>query len=142
MNAQLITQARPEEISPLRLIKSDLKILNIQYNRALNFISAVGWSTNQDTWVKYLQILADIESHLLHRDELNIYFKINMLNTSSTKYIFKIIKKLNQAHSQGKKIKLFWSCNTEHENEMIETGLDLRGLSNFSFEINYAGKKY
>lgn len=142
MNAQMITRTRQEEESPLRLIKSELKVLNIQYNRALNIISAIGWSTSQDTWVKYLQILADIESHLLQRDELNIYLKLNMINTSSTKYIFKIIKKLNQAYSQGKKVRLFWSCNTEHDSEMIDTGLDLRGLSHFPFEINYAGKKY
>jgi len=129
-------------VDQMRVVKSDLRVFNVKYYRPLNLITVAGWSVTQDAWVMYCQMLGDIESHLMAKEELNIYFKLNLFNTSSIKYLFKIIKKLNEAYEQGKDVKIYWSCNTENENEIIDAGMDLRGLSDFPFEISYAGETY
>jgi hypothetical protein len=138
MNAQAITMNYQEEVSPMKVVKSEFKVFNVRYLESLNLITAVGWSITNDAWIKYCQILADIELHLKRRDALKIYFKLELFNTSSAGYLFKIIKRLNKAHAEGKEVKVFWSCATENENEMVEAGLDMAGLCDFKFQISYA----
>ncbi|MEP1114880.1 MAG: SiaC family regulatory phosphoprotein, partial [Ekhidna sp.] len=121
MNALTITPTHQEEVSPLHLVKSDLKVFKVRYLESLNLITAVGWSITDDAWLKYCELLADIESHLVNRDELTIYFKYELFNSSSAAYLFKIIRRFNEAHSKGKTVKIYWSCNSNNENEMVET---------------------
>ncbi|MEQ9468294.1 MAG: SiaC family regulatory phosphoprotein [Ekhidna sp.] len=137
MNAQVAFMDQQQEVSPLRVVKAISKIFNIRYMENLNLMMVTGWSITDDAWIKYCQMLADIESHLRVREELNIYFKFELFNTSSAKYLFKIIKRLNKAHKEGKMVKIYWSCSaSEHENEMIESGLDFASMSDFQFKIS------
>lgn len=136
MNAQMNTSRDSYEIAPMQLIKSDLKVFNVRYLPSLNLITATGWSITDDAWVKYCQLLADIESQMIHRDELTIYFKLELFNTSSARYIFKIVNRLNKAHANGKHVKIYWSSQVENEDEMIDAGLDLAGLCDFPFKIS------
>lgn len=139
MNAQTITHNYQEEISPLRVVKSDLKVFNVRYLGSLNLMIAVGWSITDDAWVKYCQMMVDIEHHLKRNEELKVYFKLELINTSSAKYLFKVIKQLNKAHAAGKSVKIYWSCaSTDYGSEMVETGLDMAGMSDFSFQITEA----
>lgn len=138
MNVQVAYINQQHEESPLRVVKDDWRIFNVRYMENLNLITAVGWSITDDAWIKYCQVLADIESHLRTKEELNVYFKYELYNTSSTRYLFKIIKRLNEAHRDGKKVKIYWSCATENESAMIESGLDLADMCDFEFKISYA----
>ncbi len=128
-----------EVVSPLRLVKSELKVFNVRYLNTLNLIMATGWSITDDAWIKYCQMMADIELHLKRNEELKIYFKLEIINTSSAGYLFKIIKQLNKAHADGKHVKIYWSCSSaDYGKEMVETGLDLAGMSDFNFQITEA----
>ncbi len=137
MNVQMIHNAHKELESPLELVKSELKVFNVRYLESLNLITAVGWSVTDDAWAKYCEILANIESHLLNKNSLNIYFKLELFNSSSAKYLFKIIKRLNEAFLNGKDVKIYWSCASSNEQEMIDTGLDLAGMCDFPFKISH-----
>ncbi|MEO1255671.1 MAG: SiaC family regulatory phosphoprotein [Bacteroidota bacterium] len=132
----IYTEIQETELE-LRLIKSEVKVFNTRYREGLNLLTAVGWSVTEDTWAKYCQMLADIESHLTKKNSLKVYFKLELFNSSSAKYIFKIIKKLNTAFHSGKDIKMYWSCATSNEREMIDTGLDLAGMCDFPFKISH-----
>lgn len=138
MSAQALYINHQSGISPLRVVKDDTRVFNIRYIENLNLITVVGWSITDDAWIKYCQMLADIESHLRTREDLNIYFKYDLFNTSSAKYIFRIINRLNKAHADGKQVKVFWSCASGNESEMIESGLDLADMCDFKFSISYA----
>ncbi|MEP0987611.1 SiaC family regulatory phosphoprotein [Ekhidna sp.] len=135
MNAQMTTSYDSYETSPLQLVKSDLKYFNVQYLRTLNLITATGWSITDDAWIKYYQLLADIESQMIHSDELTVYFKLELFNTSSARYILKIINRLNKGHANGKKVKIYWSTQVENEAETMDASLELSGLCDFPFEI-------
>ena len=109
------------------MVKSDLKVFNVRYLGSLNLMIAVGWSITDDAWVKYCQMMADIEHHLKRNEELKVYFKLEL------------IKQLNKAHAAGKSVKIYWSCaSTDYGSEMVETGLDMAGMSDFSFQITEA----
>lgn len=137
MNAQMIGINNHENQSPLRVVKSELKVFQVRYLKSLNLITAKGWSITDDAWINYCQILADIESHMLRNDELTIYFKYELFNTSSAGYLFKIIQRLNRAHANGKTVKIYWSCNSNNEEEMIDVGMDLAGMCDFAFKISH-----
>ncbi|WP_424963645.1 SiaC family regulatory phosphoprotein [Ekhidna sp.] len=139
MNAQEITQNCQEGTSPLRVVKSDLKVFTVRYLESLNLITAVGWSITDDAWIKYCQMMADIELHLKRNEELKVYFKLELMNTSSAKYLFKVLQRLNEAHASGKDVKIYWSCaSADYSREMVETGLDMAGMCDFSFQITEA----
>ncbi|WP_370087439.1 SiaC family regulatory phosphoprotein [Ekhidna sp.] len=139
MTAQILSNNCHEEVSPLRLIKSELKVFNVRYLKTLDLIMVTGWSITDDAWIKYCQMMADIELHLKRNEVLKIYFRLEIMNTSSAGYLFKIIKRLNRAHAEGKAIKIFWSCSSaDYGNEMVETGLDIAGMCDFKFQITEA----
>ena len=125
-----------DSISTLQLIKSELKALSIRYLEQLNLITVVGWSISDEVWVKYLQMLEDIETHLRYKGYLNIYFKLELFDSTSARYLFKIIKKLNMASSDGKSIKIYWSCSFFNRDEMEEMGHDLEEMCDFPFQIS------
>ncbi len=136
MSAQMLYNNIQEEVSPLRVVKSDLKVFTTRYLESLNLITAVGWSVTDDAWIKYCQMLADIESHLMRKDELTVYFKYELFNSSSASYLFKIIQRLNKAHANGKTVKIYWSCTTTNENEILDMGLDFAPMCDFQFKIS------
>ncbi|MEP1033541.1 SiaC family regulatory phosphoprotein [Ekhidna sp.] len=136
MSAQMIHTNIQEEISPLRLVKSELKVFTTRYLESLNLITAVGWSVTDDAWIKYCQILADMETHLLRKDDLTIYFKFELFNSSSASYLFKIIQRFNDAHAAGKTVKIYWSCALDDDNEMLDAGLDFAAMCDFQFKIS------
>ncbi|WP_420577660.1 SiaC family regulatory phosphoprotein [Ekhidna sp.] len=127
------------EVSPLRVVKSDPKVFTVRYLETLNLILATGWSITDDAWIKYCQMMSDIELHLKRNEELNIYFKLELFNTSSATYLFKIIRRLNEAHKKGKSVKIYWSCAAEYNDDaMLEAGLDMAGMCDFKFQITEA----
>ncbi|MEO9872482.1 SiaC family regulatory phosphoprotein [Ekhidna sp.] len=136
MNALTINETHQEEVSPLHLVKSELKVFKVHYLGSLNLITVVGWSITDDAWIKYCEMLANIESHFVNRDELAIHFKYELFNTSSAAYMFKIIQRLNKAHAAGKTVKIYWSYTSSNEDEMVDMGLDLSEMCDFEFKIS------
>ncbi|WP_425390702.1 SiaC family regulatory phosphoprotein [Ekhidna sp.] len=139
MNAQLLDMDYQQEVSPLYVTKSKLKEFSVGYLKSISLITATGWSATEDAWIKYCQMLADIETHLKDQDELKIYFNLEILNATSVGYLFKIIKRLNEAHTDGKQVKVYWRCSSATcGEEMVDTGLDMAGMSDFEFQITKA----
>ncbi|MEM9895364.1 MAG: SiaC family regulatory phosphoprotein [Bacteroidota bacterium] len=113
----------------------DQRQLNINYLTNLNLITIRGWSIAQNIQSKYDELLLTIDGHLETKNNLNIHCKYELFNSSSLKCILNMIKKLNQHWRAGRDVKIFWSI-TDGEDEMLEMGLDLRGLCDFRFQIS------
>ena len=133
-------QMRTQQIVPPVFMKKNAedRVFQVRYLQGLNLVSVKGWSITADVHDKYSQLLLDIRSHLIVRDTLNVHFKYDLFNGTTAKYLFRIIKAMNNAHRDGKTVKIYWSCDTENEKEMIETGLDYAGMCDFNFEITYS----
>ena len=123
------------ELTQMRVSKNRRNTFEVRYIRRLSLVIVVGWSITKDTTAKYAALLEDIHDHFLTNNQLVVFFKYNLFNTSSASYLFKIIKKLNNAYKDGKEVKIYWSCTEEEE--MVDIGLDLAGMSDFPFKITY-----
>ncbi len=134
MNSQNLYQSKSDAL--LELVRNELKVFNTLYLGNLNLMTAVGWSVTDEACKKYCQMLTNIEYHLHSKDNLNIYFKLELFNTSSVKYLLSIIKRLNQAFAKGKKVKIYWSFATCNEEEILDAGVDLAGMCDFPFKIS------
>ncbi len=117
--------------------KTHDRIFQVRYLQSLNLVTVRGWSLTKEIHQKYSQLIINIDQHLDRSNCLNIHFKYELFNSSSLKYIFQIIKKMNEAHAAGKLVKIFWSCTSVNESEMIEMGLDLMDMCDFKFQISY-----
>ncbi|MEP1094104.1 MAG: SiaC family regulatory phosphoprotein [Cyclobacteriaceae bacterium] len=131
-----ITHALP--VHPMmKVVRDEERIFQTRYLQGLNLITVRGWSVTTDIHIKYTQLLTDIQTHFVSSDSLNLHIKYELFNSSSLRYLFKIIKTLNEAHAKGKAIKIYWSCASSNEAEMIDMGLDLANMSDFKFQISY-----
>jgi hypothetical protein len=107
---------------------------HIRANHHLNSIYISGWSIDPDVAQKYERVVSFITAHLSRADELTIYIKYQLFNTTTAKYLFDIIKLLNTYHAKGKQVEIHWDCG-ELMDEMLDTGFDLAQLCNFDFKI-------
>lgn len=120
-----------------RIQRDEDRIFQTRYLEQLNLITVMGWSITRDIHEKYEQLLKDLIGHFKFSKCLNIHFKYDLFNSSSLKYLFKIIKALNHAHRSGNKVTVYWSCNSKNDSEMVDMGLDLANISDFKFDISY-----
>lgn len=125
------------ENTPRRVVRDEDRMFQTRYLQGLNLVTVRGWSVTNDINEKYTQLLNDIRNHFEISNSLNLHFKFELFNNTTLRYLFKIIKILNEAHAKAKSVKIYWSCATENESEMIDMGLDLANMSDFQFKISY-----
>jgi len=65
---------------------------------------------------------------------LDINFRLVYFNTSSSKWIFQMLKILEGAYKSGKKLNINWFCEEDDE-VMLEAGEDYHSLLKMPFHI-------
>ena len=65
---------------------------------------------------------------------MSINFKLAYFNTSSSKWIFQMLKILEEAYKNGKNININWFCDEDDE-VMYEAGEDYNSLLKMPFNI-------
>jgi len=65
---------------------------------------------------------------------LNINFRLAYFNTSSSKWIFQMLKILEGAYKNGKNLNINWFCEEDDE-VMLEAGEDYHSLLKMPFHI-------
>ncbi|MEM9337769.1 MAG: SiaC family regulatory phosphoprotein [Bacteroidota bacterium] len=118
-------------------LKAPKKTFQIQYSSELNLVSVRGWSITDTVAERYSHLLSSIEKHLEKNGILTLHFRYETFNGTTVKYLFKILKVMNKAHAKGQKVKIYWSCLSSHESDMIDMGLDLSKMCDFDFNISY-----
>lgn len=132
MNAlATIDYSLPLSISHIKVAKPAFQILEKKERQSF---MVRGWSTGAAAQSKYLRLLESLESLKNTEGALSVYFEYDTFDTSTARYIFKIIRILNTLHRAGKNVKINWICDAE-DGEMIETGLDYTSFCEFSFQI-------
>ncbi|MEO9474418.1 MAG: SiaC family regulatory phosphoprotein [Cyclobacteriaceae bacterium] len=109
--------------------------LKIRYVENHNFILIKGWSLAQENVKRYQYLLENIRYHLDEHDTLTIHFAYQLFNATTAKFLFNTIKLFNKALIKGKNVKCIWYVK-EDDNEMFETGIDLRAMCDFQFKIS------
>ena len=111
------------------------KKLDICFDPHIQFIEVKGWSITKDIVGDYEKLISRIETILLKSNTLVMSFKYQMFNTTTVKYLLKIIKLMNRSFRKGKKMKIFWIVSAKKDDEMAEVGFDLSLMCDFDFRI-------
>lgn len=112
----------------------DGRFLEVRTISALDLLVVRGWSVSANVDQVYMDILEFIPAHLSVKDNLTIFFKYELFNPTTTRYLFKIIMLLNREYAKGKNVKIQWDCG-DMMDEMMDTGFDLAQLCEFEFNI-------
>ncbi len=120
---------------PAITLSPENKDLQITLDYNLNFIEIKGWSISENVGSRYEALLTEMKT-LIERDQsLIVSFKYEMFNTTTVKYVLSIMKLMNRAYRNGKKVKAYWRVNANRNDEMTEVGFDLSLMCDFDFQI-------
>ncbi len=107
----------------------------IDFNLETNTLKISGQSYPENAMKFYNPIFIWLDEYLKDiKEEVLVEIKIIYLNTSSSKCMFDIFEKLNNAYLNGVLIKLYWYYKDGNRN-MMECGEELVEDVDFPFEI-------
>ncbi|MEO9475711.1 MAG: SiaC family regulatory phosphoprotein [Cyclobacteriaceae bacterium] len=117
----------------------DSRLLFIKYMKDTDSVTISGWSIHDDIPTYYETLMNETQSHLELRSGLVCNIQLELFNASTVKYLFKFIKIFNQNSARGKDVKINWVVKNKDQ-DMIDTGLDLKEFCDFEFDVtNYDG---
>ena len=107
----------------------------ISFNASTGVLKLSGRSIPENTFEFFNPVLLWLDEYnLVAKDETIINVKLEYFNTSSSKYILEIFKRLKGILNDGKKVSVKWYYDEDDE-EMMETGEDYQDVSELPFEI-------
>lgn len=116
-------------------IEATVETPSVRIDEEIGLVEIMGNSTMEDP-VKFYQKIFDYLSKYLKNPEkeLNINFKLAYFNTSSSKWIFQMLKILEGGFKKGNKIVINWYCEEDDE-VMMEAGEDFKSLLKMPFYV-------
>jgi len=109
----------------------------VYLNAEKGFLNLVGRSSPDNSLSFYSKIQSYLEDYFKQcsLDTFKLNVNLEYFNTSSLKCIFQILKKLSDVNSQGEvTVEINWYYE-EDDDDMLETGEDISGLLNISFNF-------
>lgn len=107
----------------------------VNFNPSTGILSISGRSIPENTFEFFNPILVWLEEYTNQAQSKTIInIDLEYFNTSSSKYILEILKRLKAILALGKDVLVKWYYDADDE-EMMETGEDYEDVSNLPFEI-------
>ena len=107
----------------------------INFDAKKGILQISGRSIPENTFEFYDPLLTWINGYILEPNEKTIIkIQLEYFNTSSSKYILEILKKLKKLHIDNKNVQDEWYYEEDDE-EMMETGEDYKDLIQIPFKI-------
>jgi hypothetical protein len=108
---------------------------HIDFNASTGVLSISGRSIPENTFEFFNPVLQWLDEYAgIAGDETVINVSLEYFNTSSSKYILEIFKRLKGVLNDGKDVLVKWYYEEDDE-EMMETGEDYEDVSGLPFEI-------
>lgn len=83
----------------------------------------------------FLPLIERLKNYLKScRKPLKVIFRVNYFNTSSSKYLFKIMELLDQHRRKGFEVDIHWHF-AEGEEDMLEIWKELMGELDLDFQV-------
>jgi hypothetical protein len=117
------------------IIEGSKQTPEINFDAASGILSLSGRSIPENTFEFFNPVLNWLDAYALEAPD-KVVAKINLeyFNTSSSKYILEILKRLKGILKDGKEVLVQWYYEEDDE-EMMETGEDYEDVSGLTFEI-------
>ncbi len=109
----------------------------VDFNSATGKLELSGRSIPENSFEFYNPILEWLEKYAKSpQDETVLKVYLEYFNTSSSKYILEVLKKLKEVLKyKGAKVKVDW-CYDEDDEEMMETGEDYEDVTGLEFDYH------
>ncbi len=106
----------------------------VSFNASSGKLELSGRSIPENSFEFYnplLEWLSEYKTNALAESGIRIY--LEYFNTSSSKYILELLKKLKEINEiEGKSVNVEW-CYDQDDEEMMETGEDYEEVTGFDF---------
>lgn len=107
----------------------------IGFNGATGILEISGRSIPENSFDFYNPILLWLDEYGSNPQPKTILqVKLEYFNTSSSKYILEVLKKIKVMHESGANVLVEWYHDPDDE-EMMETGEDYKDVTDLPFEI-------
>ena len=107
----------------------------VDFNASKGNLEISGRSIPENTFEFFNPILLWLDEYSnIALDVTTINVNLEYFNTSSSKYILEIFKRLKSLINDGKEVQVKWYYEEDDE-EMMETGEDYEDVSGLPFEI-------
>lgn len=119
---------------PLK-IEPTHKTPKVYFDPSENIFELSGRSIPEDSVGFYQHVLEWIEQYGQNPNaETHFKFELEYFNTSSSKNILELLKKLEAIHNDGNSVKISWYYDEDDE-DMEETGEDYKALLSVPLEL-------
>lgn len=119
------------------LLKIDptAKTPTVSFDPGAGVLELAGRSTPEDSIGFYEPILTWLDAYIKSPNvKTTVNLKFEYFNTSSSKCILDVLKKIVQLHKGGNNVTVNWYCDEEDE-DMQEAGEDYSDILEIPFEI-------
>lgn len=107
--------------------------VNLDADKAL--FEIIGRSIPENTSEFYAVVLDWLEEYSKNpKPSMDFKLKLEYFNTSSSKCILDVCRKIEQLHKNGNKVKITWIYE-EYDDDMMEAGEDYQAMVDVPFEI-------
>lgn len=107
----------------------------VHFDTKSSTLSIIGNSYPEDCRPIYLPIIGFIESYEIDNNSvLNFKFNFNLINSTSTVYVSKIINMIGLLVEKGLSTRIEW-CYDEYDEDLLDLGEKLASISNLEIEF-------
>ncbi|MBC8041901.1 MAG: DUF1987 domain-containing protein [Rhizobacter sp.] len=106
----------------------------IEFNAATGDLEISGQSYPESAVDFYQPVMTWLAEFLKGETSLTLGFKLSYFNTSSSKCILNILRLLEKANAEGKKVEVNWHHN-EADEQMQETGEEFAENMKLTFNV-------
>ena len=117
------------------IIEESKQTPKVNFNASTGILEISGRSIPENTFEFFNPVLLWLDEYSQNaQDVTTINVNLEYFNTSSSKYILEIFKRLKGLINDGKEVLVKWYYEEDDE-EMMETGEDYEDVSGLTFEI-------
>ncbi len=117
------------------IFEGNTKSPAIDFNAETGILKISGRSIPDDTFKVYNPIIEWLNQYSVQPNKTTtLDIRFEYINTSSSKFIFEILKKLEKLSNAGNDVTINWYYEEEDE-DMMETGEDFQSIINIPIHI-------
>jgi len=117
------------------IFEGNTKSPAIDFNAETGILKISGRSIPDDTFKVYNPIIEWLNQYSIQPNKTTtLDIRFEYINTSSSKFIFEILKKLEKLSNAGNEVTINWYYEEDDE-DMMETGEDFQSIINIPIHI-------
>jgi hypothetical protein len=107
---------------------------------ATGLLEITGTSTPEDSFAYYKPIFNWLDNYIASPNEsTKLTIKLDYFNTSSSKCVLNILKKIEKLYQSGYQVEVMWHYHPD-DKDMIDIGTDLQSILKVPFQLKQTEK--